>query len=163
MNLYGYAIKGMDDYSLFKEFFFFFFKRSIPNGISLTNRHLFILDGHGSHVTFEAIGLDMVTLPSNTFHALQPLHVACFKPFETTFRKEKNISMVRRNYIKLDKIALVGWVDKALDLAFTRKNIMSRFKGIGIWAFNPKAMDSKIGFSTIYTLQNLIREEKESE
>jgi hypothetical protein len=39
---------------LFKEFLSFL-KKSIPSGISLTNRHLFILDVHGSHVTFEAI------------------------------------------------------------------------------------------------------------
>jgi hypothetical protein len=38
----------------FKQFLSFF-KRFIPNGISITNRHLFILDGHGSHVTLEAI------------------------------------------------------------------------------------------------------------
>jgi len=60
---------------LFKEFLSFF-KRSILSGISLTNKHLFILDGHGSHVTFEAIkqvkkfGLYMITLPSHTSHAL---------------------------------------------------------------------------------------------
>jgi hypothetical protein len=40
---------------------------------------------------------------------------------------------------------------------------MLRFKGTRIWPFNPKAMDSKIGPSTIYTLQNLVKEEKESE
>jgi hypothetical protein len=63
---------------LFKEFLSFL-KKSIPSGISLTNKHLLILDGHGSHVTFEAIertkefGLDMITLPSHTSHALQPL------------------------------------------------------------------------------------------
>jgi hypothetical protein len=61
---------------------------------SLTNWHLFLLDGHGSHVTFETIkqakefGLSMITLPSHTFHALQSLDVACFKHFDTTFRKE---------------------------------------------------------------------------
>jgi len=65
---------------LFKEFLSSF-KRSIPSGISITNRLLFILDGHGSHVTFEAIeqaqkfGLDMITLLSHTSHALQPLDV----------------------------------------------------------------------------------------
>jgi hypothetical protein len=81
-----------------------FFKRCILNGISLTNRHLFILDGHGSHVTLEAIkqaekfGFDMITFPSHTSHVFQPLDVACFKPFKTTFRKERNITMVRRNY-----------------------------------------------------------------
>jgi hypothetical protein len=60
--------------------------------------------------------------------------VVCFKPFKTTFRKERNITMVRRNYIELNKITLAGWVNKALDITFTRKNIMSRFKGTRIWA-----------------------------
>jgi hypothetical protein len=84
--------------------FLSFFKRYILSGISLTNRHLLILDGHGSHVTLEAIkqakkfGLDMITFPSHTSHAFQPLDAACFKPFKTTFRKERNITMVRRNY-----------------------------------------------------------------
>jgi hypothetical protein len=59
---------------LFKEFMSFF-KRSVPSGISLSNRHFLIIDGHGSHVTLEAIeqaqtfGLDMITLPSHTSHA----------------------------------------------------------------------------------------------
>ncbi len=153
--------------SLFKEFLFFF-KRSILSGISLTNRHLFILHGHRSHVMFEAIeqinffGLDMITLPSHTFHALQPLDAACFKPFKITFKKERDISIVKRNYTKLDKITLAGWVDKALDLSFTRKNVMLAFKCIGIWPFNPRAMDSKIDLNVSYTLQNLAKEEEES-
>ncbi len=73
----------------------------------------------------------MITLPSHTFHALQPLDVVCFKPFKTTFRKERDISMVRRNYTELDTITLAGWVDKTLNLTFTRESIMSRFKGYG--------------------------------
>ncbi len=56
----------------------------------LTNMHLLILDGHGSHVTFEAIeqakefGLNMITIHLHTSHAFQPLGVACFnisRPF----------------------------------------------------------------------------------
>jgi hypothetical protein len=79
---------------LFKEFPSFF-KRLILGGISQTNCHLLILDGHGSHVTLKAIeqatdfGLDMITLPSHTSHALQPLNVSFFKPFKTTFIKRK--------------------------------------------------------------------------
>jgi hypothetical protein len=143
---------------LFKQFLYFF-KRSIPSEISLTNRHLFILDGQGSHVTLEAIeqakkiGFNMITLPSHASHALQPLDVACFKPFKTAFRKEKNTTMVWRNYIQLDKITLVGCVDKALDQTLTRKNTMLGFKGTRIFPLNPKAMDAKIGPSIIYTLQ----------
>jgi hypothetical protein len=76
MNLYGYAIKSMDDYLPF-QFYFSFFKRLIPSGKSLTNRHFFILDGHGSHVTLEAIeqakknSLDMIIFLSHTLHALE--------------------------------------------------------------------------------------------
>jgi hypothetical protein len=60
---------------LFKKFLFVF-KRPIPSGISLTNKHLLILDGHGSHVTLEKFEqikisrLDMIILPSHTSHAL---------------------------------------------------------------------------------------------
>jgi hypothetical protein len=53
VNLYGFVVKSMDDYISFQ--IYIFYKRSIWGGISLTNKHMFILDGHGSHVTFEAI------------------------------------------------------------------------------------------------------------
>jgi hypothetical protein len=143
---------------LFKEFLSFF-KRSIPSGISLTNRHLLILDEHGSHVTFETIeqakefGLDMITLPSHTSHAFQPLDVACLKLFKKDFKKERYATIVKKSYTKPDKITLARWVDKTLNLTLTRNNIMSRFKSTKIWPFNPRAIDSKTDLSTLYTLQ----------
>jgi hypothetical protein len=105
---------------LFKEFLSFF-KSSILSGISISNKNLLILHGHGSHVTLKIIeqasefGLNMVTLPSHTFHALQPLDVACLKSFKITFRKESNTTMVTRNYIEPNKITLMRWVNKTLD------------------------------------------------
>jgi hypothetical protein len=56
---------------LFKEFLSFF-KRSILGGSFLSNHHLLIINGHGSHVNLEAIeqvqqfGLDMIMLLSHT-------------------------------------------------------------------------------------------------
>ena len=44
--------------------------------MSSERRHLLILDGHNSHVTLEVVaqakaaGLDLLTLPSHTSHAL---------------------------------------------------------------------------------------------
>jgi len=75
-----------------------FFNKSIPSGMSLNNQHLLILDGHGNHVTqvieqAKEFGLNMITLPSNTSYALQPLDVSCFKPFKTTFKKVKDATM----------------------------------------------------------------------
>jgi hypothetical protein len=76
---------------LLLEMFVPFFKRSIPNGVSLNNWHLVILDGHGNHVTLEAIqqaqefGLNMITLPTHTSHAPWSLDISYFKSFKITF------------------------------------------------------------------------------
>jgi hypothetical protein len=56
----------------------------------------------------------MISLPSHTSYVLQPLNVSCFKPFKIVFRKKDRV-MVNNNYVKLGKIILFGWVDKALD------------------------------------------------
>ena len=61
-------------------------------GISAERRHLLILDGHGSHCMLEVVrearaaGLDILTLPAHTSHALQPLDVSVFKSFKQNFR-----------------------------------------------------------------------------
>jgi hypothetical protein len=61
-------------------------------GISSSNRHLLILDGHYSYVALQVVhkatksGLDIVMLPSHTSHYLQPLDVAVFCPFKLAFR-----------------------------------------------------------------------------
>ena len=66
-------------------------------GLDLSNKHLLVLDGHNSHVTLEVMktamesGLSIILLSSHTSHALQPLDVACFKPFKTAFRKQRNV------------------------------------------------------------------------
>jgi hypothetical protein len=122
---------------LFKEFLSFF-KRLVPSGIFPSNCPLLILDGHGSHVSLKAIkhtqqfGLNMITLLSHTSHALQPLDVSYFKPFKTSFRKERNNNMVRNNYNELNKATLTTWVNKALDVALSKSNIKSGFQVTGI-------------------------------
>jgi hypothetical protein len=50
----------------------------------------------------------MITLPSHTSHALQPLDVSCFKPFKTTFKKERDNNMVINNYNEPNKVTFVG-------------------------------------------------------
>jgi hypothetical protein len=66
----------------------------------------------------------MITLPSHTSHALQPLYVSCFKPFKIAFRKVRDVAMFKSNHmVEVDKITLVGWVDQALEQSFTKKNL----------------------------------------
>jgi hypothetical protein len=55
----------------------------------------FTFHGYNSHVILKVVAtimesrLDLLSLPSHTSHALQPLNVPCFKPFETVFRQSK--------------------------------------------------------------------------
>ncbi len=143
---------------LFKKFMSFF-NKSILGGMFLGNRHLLILDGHGNHVTLETIkhakkfGLDMITLPSHTSPALQPLNVFCFKPFKTTFRKVKDVAMSRSNHMETNKITLARWVDQALEQSLTKQNI--KFTTTCIWLLNPKAMDNKTKPLRVYTTTNM--------
>jgi hypothetical protein len=139
---------------LFKKFFSFF-KKFVSSGISLTNIHVPIINGHDNHVTLEAIlqaqemGLDMIILPSHTSHDLQPLDVFCLKLVKTTFEKVRNATMYRNNHMEPYKITLVGWVDQTLEQSLKINKIKSRFKATCIWPFNPKAMDNKTQLSQI--------------
>jgi hypothetical protein len=114
-GLVWHAKESMDDKFLIQKAPF---KKSIPCGISQTCRHWLILDGHGSHLTLEAINeirefnLYMIIIPSHTLHAFQPLNISCFKHFKTTFWKKNDATMAKRNYNKLNKTALARWVDK---------------------------------------------------
>lgn len=86
--------------------------------------HLLTINKHGSHVTLKSIeqaqafGLDMITLPFHTSHALQPLNLICFKPFKTTFKRKMDGAIAKKNYIEPNKINLATCVDKALDQSF---------------------------------------------
>ncbi len=113
---------------LFKEFLSFF-KRSILGGIFPSNHHLLILDGHGSHVNLEVI------------EQVQQFGLD---------------NMVGSNYKELDKIVFTNQVDKTLDAILSKRNIKNGFKVIGIWPFNPKAMDGRIKLSELYITKDNI-------
>ena len=88
--------------------------------ISHEHHHLLILDGHGSHVILEVaraameVGLDLLSLPSHTFHALQPLDVAVFKPFKQYFCDYRDFWMSRNMDQPATKETLAHWVSTSL-------------------------------------------------
>jgi hypothetical protein len=118
---------------LFKQWLVFFYNFILRGGFQ-ENQHLLILDGHGFHITIQTLehvielGLEMVTLPTHTSYVLQPLDVIYFKPFKTTFRKERDSNMVKNNYLEPNKVTLAAWVDKALQQSLKKENIKLRFK-----------------------------------
>ena len=116
-------------------------------GISMQNRHLLVLDGHGSHVTLEVVqkareqGLDILTLPSHTSHRLQPLDVSIFKPFKVAFRACRDRWTINNKGKGASKEDLADWVSQGLRKALTIDKIQKGFAATGIWPLNPNAMD----------------------
>jgi hypothetical protein len=126
-------------------------------GLSPTNRYLLILDGHNSHVTIEVIekawtlGIDMISLPSHTSHALQPLDVSSFKSFKQAFRICRDIwTMNNRGHGAKNDI-LAKWVFLGLKKALTAANIKNGFKATGIYPLNPNACDRHFGPSQAFS------------
>ena len=119
-------------------------------GIDHTNRHLLILDGHNSHVTLEMVklsmqsGLDIVSLPSHTSHALQPLDVTCFKPFKTAFKRCRDQWALENSKKEVKKQDLCEWTSQALRATLTPKNIIAGFQATGIWPLNCAAVSEKL-------------------
>ena len=123
-------------------------------GVDLTSRHLLILDGHNSHVTLEVVkismasGLDIVSLPSHTSHALQPLDIACFKPFKTAFRQIRDAWCLRNKNLPVGKQTLCEWTSTALKRALTASNIRAGFRRAGIWPLDRDAAKIAMAPST---------------
>jgi hypothetical protein len=97
-----------------------------------------------------SVGLDLLTLPSHTSHAMQPLDVSCFKPFKQAFQLLRDVWILQNKSKEASKEVLAKWVFVALEKALTKKNIKSGFCTTGIFPFNPHAMDEKMGPSEFY-------------
>jgi hypothetical protein len=78
------------------------------------------------------------------------LDATYFKPFKNTFRNEQDAAMAKNNFLELDKITLVEWVDKALQQSSKNEKIKSRFRVCGIWPLNYAAMAGKFGSNEIF-------------
>jgi hypothetical protein len=59
--------------------------------------------------------------------------------------------MAKNNYLELNKVALIAWVDKALQQSLKKENIKSRFRVFGIWPLNLTTMVGKIGLGDVFT------------
>ena len=115
-----------------------------------------VLDGHKSHITLDVLqkaktcGLDMISLPSHTSHALQPLDVACFGPFKKAFKAYRDLWNMQGKDNKVNKEHLAQWASLTLKKALTALNIRAGFKGCGIWLLNYAAMKAKMGPSKAF-------------
>ncbi|GLJ31873.1 hypothetical protein SUGI_0641340 [Cryptomeria japonica] len=136
------------------------FARSVLGGVSPTNRHLLIFDGHRSHVALTTIhearslGIDLLTLPAHTSHKLQPLDVSVFSPFKAHFKSERSKWMAKHPHIEIRRTELAELASKAFKLALTSENIIVGFRRTGIWPLNKDALCNDMRPSDAFNLQD---------
>jgi len=104
------------------------------------------------------VGIDLLTLPSHTSHALQPLDVSCFRSFKLAFRIYKDIWYNYNKGAKVTKMVLEEWVCNSLKRALSASNITSGFRTTSIHPLNTHVMDHKFGPSKL-----LVEEVEEDE
>lgn len=82
-------------------------------GISLERQHLFIMDGHTSHITLEVVEeaklgrLDLLTLLS---HTIQPLDCSIFNPFKEYFKAYRDYWQAQNLTKTTSKETLAHWI-----------------------------------------------------
>ena len=112
---------------------------------------LLILDGHGSHVSFEFIqhciesGIHLICLPTHSTHLLQSLDVGLFSPYQHFYR------LVVDNHIwsgqsqeGIRKAVFIPFLMEAHTKTMTCYSILQAFTATGIWPLNPCRVLSKL-------------------
>lgn len=107
---------------------------------------LLIFDGASSHLDANIVeaadkhGIILYCLPSNTTHELQPMDKAVFKSFESFWDDKVKLFFDRHQTTNLTKSDFGEIFEKVWSRSVTPQNIMSGFRGTGIYPFNPNVI-----------------------
>lgn len=103
---------------------------------------LLILDGYGSHHTFEFVtyaeqnDIILFGLPPHLTHLLQPLDVVVFQPLKHWHSQAIDL-LVRDGVEQITKVEFLQIIQDVRKKAFKESTIRSAFEKTGIWPFNP--------------------------
>jgi len=112
---------------------------------------LLILDGHGSHISFEFIqyciesGIHLICLPAHSTHLLQPLDVGLFSPYQHFY------GLAVDNHIRsgqsqegIRKAVFIPFLTEARTKTMTSHSIQQAFTATGIWPLNSRRVLGKL-------------------
>ena len=108
---------------------------------------LVILDGHHSHKTLEAVifarnhGINLLTLPPNSTHKMQPLDRTFFKSLNSAYNRAADSWMVSNPGKKISLCDIVSIFGKAFLRSATADKAVNGFLTSGIWPFDPYRFD----------------------
>ena len=114
-------------------------KGGIPND---GRWRIMVLDGYGSHTCIPSVlrkfkmrRILLITMPSHTSHALQPLDVSCFKPTKYYFSWCLRYIYGTRNIQAVNKMEAPSYFELALSEACSSNTIKNGFRATGLFPF----------------------------
>jgi hypothetical protein len=103
---------------------------------------ILINDGLATHESLEVLtycyenNIILCRLPSHTSHKLQPCDVGVFGPLKTAYREQVE-QLFRGGANTVGKQHFTLLYDRARTTAFTRENIRSAWRKVGLFPFDP--------------------------
>jgi hypothetical protein len=105
-------------------------------------RRLLIADGHGSHIRGDFIAycmennIDLLIMPPHCSHILQPLDVGVFAAFKRYHTVETH-AISRLSSQRIPRSEWIELLSRARTKAMSRENILSGWRGTGLWPAVP--------------------------
>ena len=127
---------------------------------SLNDYRLLLCDGHDSHVSAEFISfcihnhIALILLPPLSSHLLQPLDVGVFAPLKHAISTQ--ISCLLRS--GMGRIQKVEWLERFIEArehGITKKNIISGWRGAGLFPENMHQILIQLADHEEYTLPSI--------
>ena len=148
---FSYSLKGWTDNDLAMRWLRDLFDPESALIAGVNQPRLLILDGHGSHISFEFIqycidsGIHLICLPAHSTHLLQPLDVGLFSPYQHFY------GLAVDNHIRsgqsqegIRKAVFIPFLTEACTKTMTSHSIQQAFTATGIWPLNLRRVLGKL-------------------
>ena len=115
-----------------------------------------VYDDHGSHITGQFLehcnqnNIHILLLPPHTSHLLQPLDVDIFAPLKKTMTNQLD-RIIRSQIHKIQKHEFIKCYYNARNIALTKHNIESAWRGAGLLPFCPSKVCRTVSNEPICT------------
>lgn len=149
-TLYGMSDSGWMDQELFAAWFSTHFLKHAVSSRPI----VLLLDGHSSHFTLELVqmaaqhNVTIFCLPLHTTADSQPLDTSCFGPLKSYWSKACREFLFSNPGRVITKFQFSKLFSQAWSKGMSIDNIVSGFRSISIFPFNPNAILSKLTSSS---------------
>ena len=133
-----------------EELFLTWFEEIFVLGISHVRPTLLIMDGHGSHISYNIIkraveeNIKIILLPPHTTNVLQPLDVGLFRYLKVNLSKVTDgvkMLSVTGDCQNINKTNFTAIFKESFERSMSLSTIKNGFRKTGICPFNPEAID----------------------